>query len=381
MSKLNVLLTFLFIVSVIPNSVIAYAGISPAKIHLNFEPNQELEKTFTLVGYEEPIMNTTCPEIISLKEVKKTDEGHKIVLKIKFPDKSSEYGLKICGMSFFEKNVEYSQTGFGTVTNVGSKVEINIPYPGLYAKVFLTAKNINKDEVALFHIKVQNMGDETLNDIKVDVKVYNNNDELVDVVSTDRVSIPKFEYRETDLAWNSKGKSSGKYKAVATLYYGGDKPATDEEQFIIGKIYVEFINATINMTPYKINQFKIDIASWWGNTLKNVYAEVNMKNGSNANLGSFKTVSHDLSPWEKKTLEGYWDASNLGPGQYRADIKIKYEENETIINDWKVNLIQPLKKEKKSLITSPWFILTSIIILVIIFDLVIYIKKKRKKKK
>ncbi|RME55122.1 hypothetical protein D6777_01515, partial [Candidatus Woesearchaeota archaeon] len=351
-------------------TVSSFAGVSPAKIKINFEPNKEFKKTLTVFGYDNPTLNTTCNDIVKVENITKVDEGHKITIKIKFKDKFGQPGKNYCGLTFTEKDIKLAQSTFGTKALVSSRLDISVPYPGYYAKLTLTAPNINKDQTQLFHIKVENLGENVLPNIKVDVKIYDIKNNFVDIVSTDTVTIPKFEFRETDLAWQSKGKESGKYKAVATLYYGGDEPATDEKNFIIGKIYVEFLKATVNMTPHKINPFNIDVASWWGNDLKNVYAEVKIKNSSGVDAGEFKTLSVDLAPWQTKTLTGYWDATNWGEGKYNAQIRIKYEDNETVVNDWEVNLVQPKINKKKPFYLSPIFILIVVIFLILLVDLI-----------
>jgi len=374
---------FLMIFLILASNVYAYSGISPAKININFEPNTESIIQFKLFGYEEIDTQIGCPDILVLDKIEPSKDYQIVYLKLSFQNKMENPGKNVCSIKFFEKTLNSNPNGIATATAVGGMILINVPYPGLYAELDLTSHNINKDDPLNFHMVVTNKGERKLENIKVDIKIFDSENVLVKTLSTDKVSIPQFEFRETDLIWDSNGFESGVYKAIAELDYGGEELAIDEESFIIGTIYVGFVNATKQGIPFQINPFNIIIDSWWGNPINNVFAEVYLQNKSGDNIEFFKTISLDLKPWETTTLTGFLDALNISEGEYNAKIIIKYENNETI-KDWQYQLISKSNDHSfleslNKIISNPIYILIIIIVIIISIDIIYLLKRKKRK--
>lgn len=366
-------------------NVFAFSGISPAKTTLNFYPNEVSQISYQVFGYNEIGYEISCPELISIGSITKEEAFHRAIASVKFPDSMPEPGKKACGIKFIEKSMPRQLGNIATQTGVGSTIIINVPYPGKYATIGLEAPNTKKDEPILFKVVIDNLGEEALNDVKADIRIEDIEEgKLVGLMSTSAASVEPFKSEEAYQLWETTGIEPARYRAIATLDYGGDKPATSEARFMIGKRFVEFKGATRNGTSNKINQFDITVENWWGERLGNVYADVAMYNASGISAGTFRTVSTELNSWEAKQISGFWNAEQWGAGRYAADIKIKYEGQETPVK-WDFELISPEKKEAgleialgklKSLVVSPIFILMAIILAIVIID-VFWLKRRK----
>ncbi|MFH0798004.1 MAG: hypothetical protein V1906_01185 [Candidatus Woesearchaeota archaeon] len=377
----------LLIIVICSYTSLADSGITPAKTTINFYPNLEQQIVYTLFGYDDISYEISCEELITVDKITKEPGSHIVIATVKLPESLPNPGKKMCGIRFSEKIPPQNTDMISAQTGVGSVITINVPYPGKYAEITLEAPNANKGEPVLFKVSVNNLGNEVLNDIKADIQIEDVEEgKLVGVVQTNTKSIVPFKSGELYAIWNTKDFESARYKAKATVEYGGENPAIAEAQFMIGKMFIEFKDATRNGTSNKINPFEIKIESWWGEKLDNVYADVTMYNASGVNAGTFRTVSTEINSWETKVINGFWNAEQWGPGKYTADIKIKYEGQETPIS-WDFELLSPpeektqfdlvIEKAKANSVS----ILAIIILIIVIIDIIWIIMNRRRKKK
>jgi hypothetical protein len=170
------------------------------------------------------------------------------------------------------------------------------------------------------------------------------------------------------------------------MIYGGENPAYSETSFLIGKLFVKFLGMNLNATENKINPFSVDVESWWGDPIENVRAEISLFNASGSFKGNFRTESADLSPWQKATLQGYWDANGIEAGNYDANVTLMYKGGETseIVKVVLQKQPEELKKNMSfdkiiEVLASPAFLIILVLILAINVGVWMFKQKKQKK--
>lgn len=362
----------------------AQAGISPAKTIVNFEPNTEIRFDLKLYGYNDITYDISCPDVVQIYDIQKHDGHHLVKALFNFSEKMKVPGKNNCGIRFNEMGGQGS-SAISAIAAVGHKIIINVPYPGRYAIMDFDVQNANKGEPVIFKFNVVNMGEEVLSNIKIPIQIFNSKGNLLDLIFTDPVTLKRFGNKEIVKVWDTSNVDSAEYLAIATLNYGGDEQIIKEQSFLIGKKSVEFLDATQNGSLGEVNPFNVMVKSWWGDEIKNVYANVQMQNASGIDAGEFKTVSMDLKPWEETTLNAFWDSRELVEGKYFANITIFYEGGFTHAQSNFLILGEPTGLESffnvtKNIILSP-ITLIIIIVVLILLDVVLLINKKKKKKK
>ncbi len=378
---------FLFLLLLKPSLA---TGVSPAKIELPFFPDRETVLWFDTQGYNDIDIEPSCPYIeLNRDSIIKSGNNIRFSVTLKMPHKiDADPGKYNCGFMIREKSLPDMPRGVVARVEVGVVLNILIPYEGRYAKIKLEAPNTNKGEPLYFKVTVTNLGETDLNDLSAEIKVLNIKNETLKILRTTEGSAKKFGSLELWKKMETSDMEPARYKAVAMLNYGGDEPAFDETNFLIGKLLVNFVNMTRNATVDNINAVDVNVESWWGNPIEYVYAIINFKNESGVDGGTFKTVSESLQPWQTKTLRGYWDTNGLSPGKYIADIIVKYNGGEQhatssiILNakPEKVTLLTAAIVKAKSFIASTTFLLI-LIILFVVFNiaLIVMLSKKRRR--
>jgi len=381
--KFNIFLVILLIF--VP--LVLSAGVVPSTVNFNYYPNQVQTISYDVSGYNDIELEMNCPFVTLNDDMLKSGSTHTFSVTVNLPeDIDADPGQLNCGFMIREKQDENLPPGVAARVEVGTNIYINVPYEGRYAKIDLIAPNVNKGEPVYFQVHVINLGEEDLNDISAKIEVYDMSDNLLETMFTTTDSAPIFTEGNLWKKMETTNYNPAKYKAIATLNYGGDEPAIDEKEFLIGKRFVNFLSMSENATMGKINPIQVEIESWWGDLIENVYAEIELINESGVFGGSFKTVSVDLSPWAIETLMGHWDATELSDGKYTAYVTLNYEDGKT--EAVSSILLLDLEKEKisfwtnaKAFVASPIFIVI-ILILLVIFNITLwYLKGKKKGKK
>lgn len=378
------LVTLAAIPSICANSM---AGISPSRIDMPFFPYLEQRIDFRTTGYTLAELEFKCPYVHPINETLNDEDGaNTFAVILKLPDKiDAEPGDYDCRFILHRPKNPDMPPGVGAAAEIGALIFIKIPVKGKYATISLTTENANKGEPVFFKVGVNNLGDTALKGINAVIDVTDIEGNIKETLYTTQSDVEPFAGTELWKRMETTNYEPARYNAKAVMVYGGENPAYAETNFLIGKLFVKFIGMNINATENKINPFSVDVESWWGNPIENARAEISMYNANGTFKGEFKTESVDLSPWQKATLKGYWDASGLEAGNYDANITLRYKGGETSETVKVVLHKQPEEQKNKSfdkikeVIVNPAFLIILVIILII--NISVWILKQKKQKK
>jgi len=165
----------------------------------------------------------------------------------------------------------------------------------------------------------------------------------------------------------------GTYNATVTLTYDVGIISVEKE-FRIGTSFFDIINWTSEFKPGKINNFDIEIESFWNSMVDYIYAEVNVSKNE-GQIDFFKTPSVSLEPWKRTILKGFFNAEGVSSGNYRANITLFYEGKTT------EKVVDIMVKEGNLGIVIVAGIMVILGIFIIFFLFKKYGKKKSHKKK
>ncbi len=386
--------TLIFCIMVLVCSQMVFsAGVSPGKTTINFFPNEKISIEYTISGYPAGfyLSDVGCDFVSFNNDTQKSSTGEiKFSVTLNFPEKM-EPGTHSCG--FMVKHGElsrdlppYAGGGVGALAEVGAVILVNVPAKGKYAEISFEANNANQGEPVYFKVAVSNLGEIDLYGLSAVIDVMDIEGNVKETIHTTTADAPRFGTAELWKRMETTNYESARYKAKAVLLYGGEKPAEAETEFLIGKLFVNFLGINTEASSGRINPVTVDVESWWGNPIENVRAEVSVYNQSNVFKGDFRTESTDLAPWQKATLQGYWDASGLEPGNYTAEIALKYKGGETkaeamlVLNE--AGAIEEKEEQGfdkiKEVLTSPIFL--AILVLILIINVGVWLLKQRKTK-
>jgi hypothetical protein len=105
-----------------------------------------------------------------------------------------------------------------------------------------------------------------------------------------------------------------------------DKVARIDDLFKLGEFYVAINNYSSVFETKKIEEFKIEVESFWNGVIEDLYAEVIFENYPEL---SFQTPVTALRPWKKGTLVGFFEASLIDEDKVAAEIVVYYGNSST----------------------------------------------------
>ena len=379
-SESNFLLKFfLSVVIVLILTETSFAlGISPAKVEMNFAPGMEKTIEYSVFGNAgQELELYVVGELAEYIQLDKSElvGGGKFNLKLKLPESLEKSGKLITIVGVKEKIDEELRAGtIGTSVIIQVLVIVNVPYPGKYLELALKSHDVNVGESVNLELEIASKG-------KENVIVT----PLIEIVSQNK-TIETLYFKNREIKSQEKitlyktldttNYNPGKYNAVAIVDYG--KIVQAESGFKIGELVISVTNYTKQIIIDKVKSFYIEIESGWNNQIDGAYAEVFILNDSKS-LISFKTSSTKLTPWEKKTITGFFDTSNFTEGFYDANITLFYYGKEIGKSSSELVEIEFIEEPKQILIV---FVVVGIIILLIVAILLIkkYLFKSKKRK-
>jgi len=347
-------------------------GISPAMLDVNFKPGEVLTFDFMAIGtnIETYVIypNAELNNSIILSDFKKS--GNRLYFKatLTLPDKISNPGTNTILIG--AKDVSPEEGMLSTIAAVQTPIYVKVPYPGQYIGISLDAPNVKMNEPVNFKINCENLGDDAVN-VDGRVEVYDSGG-LVASIDAGQKTIGKTEKAVLSSVWNSAGYKEGNYAAKAIVTYA-DKSAEDEKIFRIGALKVNILNYTNEAQADFRNNLKIEVESVWNEKIPDVFASIDIFNGS-GKIDSFKTVNFDLNPWEIKNASAWWDTKGIGLGEYDANITVYYAGKSNSI-EGKINVVP--KAQESSI---PWAIILPLaVIFVIIINIIIWLMALKKR--
>ena len=358
------------------------ASIEPGKIEMDFAPNLKMAIPFTLTGYEQPHIETDCPEyLVYNNDAKKQDGKVTFTITISLPDKKLTQGPTNCGVKASE-TVPKGQGLIQTKIDLIAAVIINSPYKGEYATIGLTASNANKGDPIFFTITAENMGDQPVKDAQAVIEIKSQNGQTAATLSTDKKDLMPGSTVTLNKKLDTKMYAPGKYRAIAKMGYGKGI-ATDETDFIIGEYAVGIVSHPKELEISSVTPFNIEIESMWGKPIDNIYSITTITNKSQAKIAEIRTASTALTPWERTTLSSEIDTANFKKGRYSMSINLFYGDKITT-KSADILFTEPEKQKTgamqraKEIATNQKF-LTGLIIAIVALDILWLITRKRKR--
>ncbi|MBD3204628.1 hypothetical protein GF327_10135 [Candidatus Woesearchaeota archaeon] len=257
-------------------------------------------------------------------------ESKNFRVKLNFIGDSANYGENMYLIGFNRLN---EKKGITATASVAIVYEIFVLYPYKYMEWSLSAPNLNINEKKKFKISFQNLGKKTIDSIQADIDIYNlENDsdlKVKQIKSSKMTGILPREKDNLNVEFDSTGLSPGNYKAVATLNWD-ENISIKERLFKIGSKNVLIHNFTKEFSVGAINKMDIDIESNWNTLIENIYADIEVyEEDTNNKLSEFKSFNTNLEPWEKKSIDAYFDTTDIKKGQYLMKITLYYEGAKT----------------------------------------------------
>jgi len=367
------LLMFVFIIFS-SYSVYAELGLRPAVVEYNFEPGMSFSDYFTIIApLDQKVQIYVDGDLAEYVTIDKTEEFGKggFTVSVKLPNSIEKPGKNRLNVRI--KEIPTGDNGFiGALLSVGALIAVNVPYPGKYAEIdsFLV-NNANVGEPVDFVVKVSNLGKETIF-VSTSVEVFDG-DEKIDAFILGSESMETQTEKEFRKTIDKNNFKPGTYNATVTLTYDVGIISVEKE-FRIGTSFFDIINWTSEFKPGKINNFDIEIESFWNSMVDYIYAEVNVSKNE-GQIDFFKTPSVSLEPWKRTILKGFFNAEGVSSGNYRANITLFYEGKTT------EKVVDIMVKEGNLGIVIVAGIMVILGIFIIFFLFKKYGKKKLHKKK
>ncbi|MDP2946665.1 MAG: hypothetical protein Q8N88_00985 [Nanoarchaeota archaeon] len=320
--KKVVVLLFLFIIIRFVSS--GSVGLSPMHYKEFFEPN--LERTFTFNTFNSNVggdlkiyIEGDLAEYAYVeKEIIKGGENFQVMLKLpKNIEKPGDHAIYVGVIEL--RNISF---GIGGVTAIEGRINIFVPFPGIYLEPVFNIENINKGESVPYEITLNNLGTKNIK-VKPEIKISNQS-QAVSSLELEEINISTKKSKILNGQIDTKTLSPGNYKAVLSLSYE-DKKDKIEKEFKIGKFFVEILDYSYLFEKGKINPFRIEVESKWNTKINRVYADIVITDNGNI-VGQFKTPFVELEPWERKNLTGYFDAASLETKRHLANIRIFFDD-------------------------------------------------------
>ena len=344
----------------------AYAGVSPGKYEVNFEPGQENIFQFEFFGGTDTKLEIYAEgdlaDYVTLSKKEVIGKDFVNVL-LEFPNKINVPGQHTLYIGAREKKDD--QGGITLIANVRGIILVNVPYPGKYATMSFNIEDANIGEPIKVNIKIDSLGDEEIQANSF-ILIYDEAGKRTQKIDLEKFSLKKLETKEIEYFLNTSSYKAGKYNAEAVVEYDGGV-LRETKPFRLGELLVLIKGYTKYIYREQINKFDVDIESQWNDPLDNVYGVVEI-------LGhpiSFKTPSVVLEGFGSANLTGYFDTTSIGEEKLTARIMVFYEDKMT---DKFVTL--KFKKEIDYMLVLIISVIS--IFIIIIIWLIVWIKKLNK---
>lgn len=316
---LSLILAVLFLFN-----VEAYAGVSPGKYEINFEPNQENVFQFEFFGGEgtrlEIYADGDLAEYVTLSKEEVIGRDFVSVL-LEFPNEIEIPGQHVLYIGAREKKDE--QSGIVLVANVLGTILVNVPYPGKYATMSFDVVDANIGEPVKMNIKVDSLGDEEIQANSF-ILIYDESEKKTQNIELEKFSLKKLETKEIEYLYNTSSLKAGKYKAEAVVEYEGGV-LRESKPFRLGELIVLIKDYTKYLYKNQINKLDVNIESQWNDPLENVYAVFEILE----HQITIKTPSVNLEGFGSANLSSYLDTTSIDADKLTARIMVYYEDKMT----------------------------------------------------
>jgi len=314
-------------------------GVSPARTTLDFESELEREIVFDIVNSGERDIDLALSAQGDLGEYIKI-ESPRVSLSFLEESKSLSYivslpkklspGLHTGKIVVMEVPEEAETAGsyIQATLAVAVQLHVYVPYPGKYANADLYIYGSGVGEDIRFVIPVVSAGKFDLSSVRANVDIYNKVNEKIDSFNTKSVEIPSGNKRELVYDWNAD-VLPGEYIAKATVIYD-DGALNLEKIFNIGSRELELQEIVVNdFSLGEIAKLEMLVENKWGEAIGGVHIDTEIKDDGGDVVSSFESAAQDIAALSKQVFVSYWDTLGVTPGDYDAEVSIKYGGKES----------------------------------------------------
>jgi hypothetical protein len=362
------LILIVFLVLPLVNSM---AGISPGSYSVNFEPGKTVEFDFYVIGDDNMKFKVELEgDMAQYGKVtpKLLKKPGMVKVIIKFPEKVDLPGSHILYVS--SQQVPDRASGISLLANIKGVIAISVPYSDEFAVASLITQDTNAGQPVDIELLVENLGNNDF-DAKASLDIIDPNNDKISNIPLGNKFIRSLESDKFITKLDTKGYMPGHYIANAIVNYGSGKIARANSTFRLGDYYVGIIGSFDLLERNRLNKLEITVESFWGDTLKDVSANVTI-------IGSdeirFSTNKIDLSAFQIGNLTGYFDTTGIESDEFLANVTVYYGGKST-------NKIIPLRFKQ-----SPDFILYAaagivlLMLILVIFIILLFFFKRNKDK-
>ncbi|MBT5022352.1 hypothetical protein HOK51_02690 [Candidatus Woesearchaeota archaeon] len=402
----------IFVIFILSINLVLALGVSPAQTTFEKDISNKGSGVYTdsfkvLPSSDSPTYLTFTVEgplagLISFKENPILTQGkQEITFVLTYNGELKKPGIHKSKIIVNEEKV-----GAGTV---GAKASVHhdlnffIPYPDKYIESDLLLFMDNEYLIKITTV-LDNKGSELVDDLDNTVEIYRGPKKILtvykggqgvgehDVVIGDMIgssdakiiALKKkvFEINPGDVVENQLAikrllLTNGVYKVKSTVTYDGE---TEEhfDKFQIGtesiQIYLPDNQVIFNQT----NKLELKVGSNWNAQLNDVYLTGKVFDKDGVLIDELvKSASFNVAPYENKTVNLYWDASEHPLGNYTLSVIAHFGDKE-FNDDFGLRLIPEEQViRSKPMITNLHLLLIFIVLLILISMIVIVILKKR----
>lgn len=356
-------------------------GIFPSMVKMEFEPGHT--ETFYFTVTDSPsskvVVHGSLAQYIKVSDTELINKD-KFTATLTLPETIDTPGVN----TGFIEVIEMKQGGQGMVAGVAAievPFYINVPYPGRYVTVGFSVPDANVNETVRLEAYINNLGTQNIETAFVDFEIKDINNKTIATLKSETKPVLCSKKSEFEGFFSTAGYSPGIYRAYADIHYDQEQKLLYDE-FKIGSLSIELKNYTKEFYKDSINKFELEIRSGWNSDLKNIYADIMIKNATET-VAQLKTPLADLERWQSAKLTTYWDTNGVGVGSYKAIVDIHYE-GRTDRHNLDIYVVKQKEIESPSffgsllaLVTNIYFII--IVLLLILFIVLLFLSRKRRK--
>lgn len=325
----------LLILAILLASTAAGLGIVPSSKEILYEPGKEetIEllvknneaKDFSAIVYAEGELAKHITITEQAIQLKSTEQGKTIVLKISMPDSIEKQGE--ISTQIVVRETGATGEGVSAYLAVASKLKLRVPYTGKYTEIRLLSPAFIRNQESNFAVEVNNLGTEAIEEAQAFIDIIGPLGNKITTLTGEKKRIEPKGKALLIVKWVPE-LNNGPYIAQATVIYD-TKTATDKADFAIGepKLTIDSVSVT-GFTLGGIAKFDMLVSSNWGMPMEQVYGQVQVSD-SRTTYTSYKTASMTIEPYGKQLYAAYWDTGKVLAGNYRLDMMFNYLDKTT----------------------------------------------------
>ncbi len=212
---------------------------------------------------------------------------------------------------------ELQAAGVGVFAGVSKNIEVIVYSMDKDVKIGLNAPNINQGSDVQFELGVSSVTYQDIASVRGEITIYDAQRKELGKISTEEKPLPSLEGVNFRPMFESNYLPVAEYSAKAVVFYDGKQESVNTT-FLIGNMDVLLKDHTKELTT-GYSEFSAQVASNWGNPLRNVYAKV-FFDGQEL----LQTPSMNLEPWQEGTLKGIMKV-DLALGERVGELQLFFE--------------------------------------------------------